>query len=117
MKQLVYRSILGSNPKKREVSIEEINDRNVDSISRKWISKYFIRDKFMSKNKDSLKRWIKEREDLAHKNCHILRRLNDKTGENMMVCKAVGDFFVIFGDTAYWIVYLNEVRVQIGEHA
>jgi hypothetical protein len=115
MKQLVYKNIFGNNPRKREVSIEEISDRKTNNLSRKWISKYFIKEKHVEKNSADLKKWIQAEERKCSKDCHILRRFDDRTGENIMVCKVKGDFFVIVDNAAYRILYINEVRVEVAD--
>ncbi len=114
MKEVVYRDIQGYNPRKREVSIEEISDHSESRIAKKWISKYFIREFYTSDNTKDLERWIeKKTKQIGSKNCHILRRMDTKTGENKVICKVMGDFFAIHGMTAFRIVYINEVRIEI----
>ena len=114
MKELVYRDILGHNPRKREVSIEEINDLTKNSVSKKWVCKYFVKERFSSDNNNELRSWIHRHKVKGDKkNCHILRQLDTRTGENKIVCKILGEFYVIYGKTAYSIVYINEVRISI----
>ncbi len=116
MKKLVYKDVRGSNPKKREVSVEEINDKSESRVSKKWICKYFVKDKFESKDTNRLKNWVKTgKKSVRANNHHILREVNTKTGENKIVCKVLGEFFAITGYTAYKIVYVNEIRIYIGE--
>jgi len=116
MKELVYRDILGNNPRKREISIEEINDRTESMIIRKWICKYFVKEKYGSINEEDLRGWIemKQKSD-CRRDCHILRQLDSQTGENKIICKILGDFYVIWGNMAYKIVYVNELRIQIND--
>ncbi|MDP8298418.1 MAG: hypothetical protein P9L88_00720 [Candidatus Tantalella remota] len=113
MKKLVYRDILGNNPRKREVSMEEISGRNQSKVSKKWICKYFIREKHTENSIDALKKWVTKRKKTCRKDRHILRQMNTETGENKIICKVLGEFFVIRGGSAYRIVYINEVKIQI----
>lgn len=114
MKELVYRDILGHNPRKREVSIEEINDPTKNSVSKKWVCKYFVKKRFSSDNNNELRSWVHSNKlKVAKKNCHILRQLDTRTGENKIICKILGEFYVIYGRTAYSIVYINEVKISI----
>lgn len=114
MKEVIYRDILGNNPRNREVSIEETSNRIKAKVAKKWACKYFVREKYSSSRKAELQNWVEERKkrDL-HRNCHILRKLDTRTGENMVICKVRGEFFVIWGRTAYDIVYVNAVRIKI----
>ena len=113
MKEVVYRDIQGYNPRKREVSIEEISDHTESRIAKKWLSKYFIREFYASDNTKDLDKWIeKKTKQIGSRNCHILRHVDAKTGENKMIRKVMGDFFVIHGMTAFRIVYINEIRIE-----
>lgn len=114
MKKVVYRDILGNNPRKHEVSMEETVDRTGNQITKRRGCKYFVEEMFASDNLEDLKKWIKDNKASGtRKDCHILRRMNTETGENMIVCKVLGDFFVVWGQAAYKIVYANEVKIKI----
>lgn len=117
MKKVVYKDVLGSNPRKREVSIEEVSRREMNRVAKKWISKYFIKEKFTAKNLESLQRWIgfKKRNGVK-KDCHILRRVDDTTGENKILCKVLGEFYVAKDLTAYRVVYVNEIKIDIDQN-
>jgi hypothetical protein len=114
MKKLFYRDILGNNPRKREVSLEEINDRREARVAKKWICKYFIKEKYKSDNEEDLRHWIyAEKRNNCRRDCHILRQVDTRSGENKVICKVLGDFFVIWGMTVYKIVYVNELRIRV----
>ena len=114
MKKLYFRNVLGNNPRKCEVSLEEISDRTKAKVARKWICKYFIKEKYSSENEKDLKNWINaERKNNCRRDHHILRRVDTKSGENKFICKVLGTFFVIREKTVYRIVYVNELRIQV----
>ncbi|MFH1552380.1 MAG: hypothetical protein ABID83_01905 [Candidatus Omnitrophota bacterium] len=114
MKELVYKNIMGQNPRKREVSIEEISDRTESKVAKKWISKYFIKERYCSKNGEDLRKWINmKKKQGCRKDCHILREVNTRTGESKVVSKMLGEFFVIWAGVAYKILYVNEIRIHM----
>jgi hypothetical protein len=114
MKEVVYRNVCGNNPRKHEVSIEEICNYSNSTVAKKWITKYFIKDSYTSDVMAELKAWVTvQKKRIASKNCHILRNYDKRTGDNKIICKVLGDFFIIQGNTAYRIVYVNEIRIQI----
>ncbi|MGB2601173.1 MAG: hypothetical protein WBD00_07665 [Candidatus Omnitrophota bacterium] len=114
MKEVVYRNICGNNPKKHEVSIEEISDQSDSRVAKKWITKYFIKDSYSSDVMAELKAWVAvQKRRAASKDCHILRNYDKRTGENKIICKVLGDFYIIQGNAAYRIVYVNEIKIQI----
>ena len=122
MKQVVYRNISGNNPRKHEISIEEVSDRISShsqpmkgyKIVKKWVCKYFIKEEYSSSSVEDLHRWVgMKRREGCRKDCHVLRQFNNKTGENKIVCKVLGDFFIVAGRSAYKIVYVNELKIQM----
>lgn len=127
MKKLVYKNIAGNNPRKREISIEEVHDwadpeeelscSNHTMVMKKRIYKYFLREKYVSNAPEKLRDWVQRKKEITtcHKNCHILRKVDAITGENKIVCKVLGCFFVISGNAAYKIVYINEIKIQLYE--
>ncbi len=114
MKKLVYRDMIGNNPRKHEVSIEEVNHRREADVSKKWMCKYFVKESYTSTEVESLKRWIRmKKEKGLHTDCHILRHLDTRHGWNKVICKVLGEFFIVNRQTAYRIVYINEVKIEI----
>ena len=114
MRRLVYRNIFGNNPRKHEVSMEEISDRKKSRISRKIITKYFVKDRYVADDVEDIKLWIKLNKKYDDpSNCHILTTIDSKTGENKMVCKAMGTFYVVCELTVFKLVYINEIKVQM----
>jgi hypothetical protein len=114
MKKIVHRDILGHNPRKREVSVEEIVYRTEARINKKRICKYYIKSKFSSSDVTKLRGWInQQKRNGIKKDCHVLRRIDTNTGENKVVCKVVGEFFAVWGQTAYRVFYVNELKVEL----
>jgi hypothetical protein len=114
MKELIHRNILSKNPRKREVSIEEVCNKEKKIIFRRITSKYFVKDKQKTNSSEELKRWIcASRMHDKPRNCHVLTKVDSKTGEYKVCCKILGTFYAIHGLTAYKIVYSNELRIQM----
>ncbi|MDD3088629.1 MAG: hypothetical protein PHT95_01610 [Candidatus Omnitrophica bacterium] len=113
MKELVYKNISGGNPRKCVVSIEEKNDPVEKARSRKWVCKYFVKERHTARDLKSLNDWVNfKKKEGCERNCHILKKTNSHTGENTLVCKVLGEFFVVRGLTAFKLLYVNEVRLD-----
>ena len=96
MKELFYESKSGNNPRKSEISIEEISDRLSNKKSKKWMSKYFVKEIFASDDRQEIKKWIRSKNDEGPKrDCHILRHVDTSTGENKIICKILGEIFLV----------------------
>ena len=112
MKELVYKSLYGENPRKCEVSIEEMDP--IDPMrSKKWLCKYFVKIRYDAKDEKGLNEWIKaQKKSGCRRNCHILRKMDSETAENILICKVLGEFFVVSGLSAFKVLYVNEIRIQ-----
>ena len=122
MKELIYKNYLRNNPRKREVSVEETS--NWTSIKKGMISraiifkkktcKYYIEKSYTSNNVAELKTWIKEEKNNGlRKDRHLLKTFNKKTGETKIICKVLGDFYVVNKQTVFKVVYVNQIKIQI----
>ncbi len=122
MKKMIYKSYLGNNPRKREISIEEQSNwrsarngtLNRAVILKKKTCKYYIEKSFTSKDALELKSWVnKEKSKGCRKERYLLRFYDDKTGETKIICKVLGDFYVVNGQTVFKVLYVNKIKVQI----
>jgi 5'(3')-deoxyribonucleotidase len=114
MKKIIHRDVFGANPRKREVSVEETIDRIGATIHKRRSSKYYIEEKMTSTDVKELEKWIEEHKSRGlKKNCHVFRELNTSTGVNKVVCKVMGEFFAVWGETAVKILYVNEIKLEL----
>ena len=88
-------------------------DRCQTTVHRRWNCKYFVKSRHESLNKNELEDWLEtNRDSVANKKrCHVLKRIDSRTGETEVLCKVRGEFFVVKGLTALQIVYVNSLKV------
>ena len=75
-----------------------------------------IKNLYPSLSKEELKEWIDKRKanpSLNKKFFHILRKYSSEAGEDMLVCKMRGAFYVISGQSAYNIVFVHAIKIKI----
>jgi len=115
MKELVYTTIDGKNPRKKEVSIEEKQDSLKTHIYKIWKCKYFLKSKYHSRSKEDVERWLNSHQKIGSsvKNCHILKEKNSITGRSKVICKVYGEFFVVNGFSILTIAYVNSLKILI----
>ena len=122
MKEMIYKNYLGNNPRKREVSVEETSNwTNIKKgtinraiIVKKKTCKYYIEKSYTSNNVEKLKDWIKEEKNNGlRKDRHILKTYDEQTGETKIICKVLGDIFVVNQQTVFKVVYVNQIKIQI----
>ncbi|HPN72413.1 MAG TPA: hypothetical protein PKZ41_00270 [Candidatus Omnitrophota bacterium] len=114
MKKIIHKDVLGRNPRKREVSVDETVYRIGRSIHKRRSCKYFIEESKVSEDPLELQRWIEQEKKYGlKKNSHVFRELNTETGINKVICKVIGEFFAVRGNTAFKIFYVNEIKLEM----
>jgi len=116
MRELIFKNLTIPTSRKRDVSVEEIAERNglVSSTTKR--SMYFIRGSRRIKSSDELKHWVdRRRKDagLNKKFFHILREYSDHDKEDKLTCKMRGSFYVISGESVYNIVFVHAIKIKI----
>ena len=116
MRELIFKNLTTSTSRKRDVSVQEIVERNGLISSTEKRSIYFIRDIHRMKSQSEIADWIeKKRSDsaLAKKSFHILREYSDKDKKDKLICKMRGAFYIMSGDAVYNIVFVHEIKIKI----
>ena len=116
MRELIFKNLTAPASKKRDISIEDIVERNGLVSSTKKRSIYFVRGTRHIKSKEELNKWInKKKKDpvLNKKFFHILRKYSDKTKEDKLICKVRGSFYVIANESVYNIVFVHAIKIKI----
>ena len=122
MKKLILKNLLNNELKKHEISIEEISDikdldlniKNKYSVSEKKVCKYFVKEQYLAKDIKNFKNWLLEgKKTECKKKQYILKNIDPKMGKILIICKSLGELFVICGNTVFKILYVNKVRVNI----
>ena len=118
MKELVYKTIDGLHPRKKEISIEETEDRLKTHITKKWVCKYFVKSQHYSRTNNDVRAWLvdNQKEGSNVKNCHILKFIDSRTGDTRILCKVIGEFFIVNGLNIIKIFYVNSLKVHMSRN-
>ncbi|MBF0215472.1 MAG: hypothetical protein HQL30_00595 [Candidatus Omnitrophica bacterium] len=113
MKQLVYKTLEGNNPRKKEVSIQEIEDCAITQVKKEWTCKYFVKSTHVSRSEEDLNKWVSrnKKSDKNVKSCHLFKEIDTERNTTKVVCKVLGEFFAITGLTVIKIVYINSLKI------
>ena len=118
MRELIFKNLMAPAAHKRDVSVEEIVERNGLTSTTKKRSMYFIRGRHAIKSKEDLKKWVdKRKEDPAYskKFFHILRKYSTKSNEDKLICKMRGSFYIIADASVYDIVFVHAVKIKMNK--
>ena len=116
MRELIFKNLTQVESKKRDVSVEEIVERNGLVSSTKKRSLYFIRGSHKIESQKDLQEWMQKRKVDNAKNkkfFHILRNYSDKRKADKLMCKMRGSFYIISDDLVYNIVFVHTIKVKM----
>jgi len=116
MRELIFKNLTTTASKKRDVSVEEIVERNGLISSTKKRSLYFIRGSHKIKSQKDLNEWMQKRKAdnaINKKFFHILRKYSDKRKADRLMCKMRGSFYIISNDLVYNIVFVHTIKVKM----
>ena len=116
MRELIFKNLTTLAAHKRDISVEEITERNGLVSSTKKRSMYFVRGTHPVKSKEELEQWVTRRKkdpNLNKKFFHILRDYSDKDKADKLLCKMRGSFYVVSGAAVYDIVFVHAIKIEI----
>ena len=116
MRELIYKNLTKPASNKRDISVEEIVERNGVVSSTKKRSIYFVRGVHHVDSKKELAEWIEKKRNDSSENkkfFHILREYSSADKMDKLVCKMRGSFYIVAGDSVYNIVFVHAIKIDI----
>ena len=116
MRELIFKNLTRTAAKKRDISVEEINEKNGLVSSTQKRSIYFVRAIHHITSKEDLEQWVDKRKQNTSINkrfFHILRDYSTRHKEDKLICKMRGSFYVVSGESAYNIVFVHAIKIKI----
>lgn len=115
MRQIVYKNLTSGNPRKKDVFIREVFEKNgvVARTERRCF--YFVKKIIHFNNPEELQKWIQTQDaaatSLKKRHFHIMKEHNDCEGGDKLICKIAGTFYAIFNNSVYTIAFLHYFKV------
>ena len=115
MRKIVFKNLTSANPRKKDVFIREVFEKDgiVARTERRCF--YFVKKIVNFNNPEDLQGWIKEQgsaaKNLGKRHFHILKEHNDGVGGDKLVCKIAGTFYAVFNNSVYTIAFLHYFKV------
>ncbi|MCQ9206412.1 MAG: hypothetical protein NG740_00800 [Omnitrophica bacterium] len=116
MREIIFKNLNTPRANKRDISMEEIVERDGVVSSTKKRSMYFVREVHHMKTHDALQKWVANRQKspgLGKKFFHILHKYSTKDHEDKLVCKMRGSFCIISDKDVYDIVFVHAIKICI----
>ncbi len=118
MRELIFKNLTSLAARKRDISIEEVVEKNGMTSFTQKRSTYFVRGVLHLDSREELQEWVdrrKQHPELDKKFFHILREYSVKDNEDKLVCKMRGTFYIISNQDVYNIVFVHAVKIRINK--
>ena len=116
MRELIFKNLTKPTARKRDISMEEVVEKNGLVSTTKKRSMYFVRGVHHLKTKEKVEEWMSRRRKgnvSGKKFFHVLRKYSDSNKEDKLVCKMRGSFYIISEQDIYNIVFVHAIKIQI----
>lgn len=120
MREVVFKNLTSAGSRKKDILLKEIFERDGVIARTERRCFYFIKEISEFTDKADFQKLIDAQNNTDNPNkrqFHILKEHNDKLGEDKLICKIAGTFYVIVGQKIYTIAFLHSFKVIFVKHA
>jgi hypothetical protein len=114
MREVVFKNLTSVNSRKKDILLQEVFEKDglVAKTERRCF--YFIKDIVHLEKQEDLQKWMNVQDGsgvAAKRQFYIFREHNDKLGEDRLLCKILGSFYVIVDNTVFTVAFMHSFRV------
>lgn len=114
MREVVFRNLTSVNSRKKDIFLQEVFEKDgvVAKTERRCF--YFIKEIVRLDKADDLQKWLDSQGGVGKvtsRQFYIFREHSDMSGEDRLLCKILGTFYVIVDNSVYTIAFLHSFRV------
>jgi hypothetical protein len=118
MREVVFRNLTSAGSRKKDIFLQEVFENNGVMAKTERRCFYYIKDVIQVESPDDLKRWMdlqKESAANVKRHFYVFKEHNDKLGEDRLLCKILGMFYIIVENSVYAIAFLHSFRVSFAK--
>ena len=110
----MYKNLTSLTARKKDVFLREVFERDGITARTERRCLYFIKDVMHLDQPDDFKKWAAKQGEISiinKRQFHIFKRHNDLLGEDRLICKMLGNVYVIVDNTVYTITFLQSFKI------
>lgn len=115
MREVVFKNLTSITSRKKDIVLREIFHKDgIVSVTERR-SFYYIKDITHLDNENDLQAWITTQNAAgtsSKRHFYIFKEHNDKLGEEKILCKIAGTFYVIVDNTVFTVAFLHSFRAS-----
>jgi hypothetical protein len=117
MREILFKNLTSPQSRKKDILLKEIFEK--DGVRAKTERRYFyfIKDIARIDASEDVQNWIDKQNTALvpnrNRHFHILKEHSDELGEERLICKVAGTFYVVIGREVYTIAFLHSFKVTL----
>jgi len=115
MRELLFKNLTSINPRKKDIVLREIVERDGVKAQTERRCFYFIKSVENVKGQEDLQKWLSKQgasPEMSKRHFHIFKEHSDCTGEDKVICKIAGTFYAVADKRVYTIAFLHSFKAR-----
>jgi hypothetical protein len=115
MREVVFKNLTAGNPRRKDILLREVFEKDGVLARTERRCFYYIKDITHVENQDGLQEWLDAQNGsgaVTKRQFYIFKEHSDSHGEDRLLCKILGTFYVIADGNVYTIAFLHSFRVR-----
>ena len=118
MREVVYRNLTSLNSRKKDIFLQEVFERDGVTAKTERRCLYFVKDIIHLDAPSDLQKWLTKQSEsgtINKRQFYILKQHSDSPGEDKLLCKILGNFYAIVGNSIYIMAFLQSFKVRFSK--
>ena len=114
MREVVFKNMTSVSSRKKDIFLQEVFEKDGVVAKTKRRCFYYIKEVMHLDDPNDLKKWLSLQGSsgaVSKRQFYIFREHSDKCGEDRLLCKILGTFYVVVESIVYTIAFLHSFRV------
>jgi hypothetical protein len=120
MREVVFRNMTSVESRKKDIFLQEVFEKDGVIAKTERRCFYYIKDVVRVEKPDDLRQWMEPPDGGSRMNkrhFYVFKEHSDKLGEDRLLCKILGIFYVIVENCVYEIAFLHSFRVVFAKRS
>jgi hypothetical protein len=115
MREVVFKNLTSINARKKDIFLQEVFERDGVKAKTERRCFYYIKDILTLNSQEDLQEWVAKQNQsgpITKRQFYIFREHSDSSGEDRILCKILGTFYVVVDSAVYTIAFLHSFRAR-----
>ncbi|MCX5677727.1 MAG: hypothetical protein NTY76_01280 [Candidatus Omnitrophica bacterium] len=119
MREVVYRNLTSITSRKKDIFLQEVFEKDGVTAKTERRCLYFVKDIIHLDASADLQKWVAKQGEsgmINKRQFYIFKQHSDSPGEDKFICKILGNFYAIVGNSIYVIAFLQSFKIRFSKN-